>query len=209
MTCAVSFADRLATAMSDAGSPLCACLINPAGYEAGGLPGRRALAAMVAGIRAAAPRAIIIGDVKRGDIGDTARAYATAMFDVWGFDAVTVNPWGGMDTVAPWLERAERGAFIWCRGANAGAGDFQDLIVADDGEPVYLRVARRAQEYAARHCARNLGLMISAADPDVVAALRQAAPELPLLCNPQLSFGPDASNSSGCYALLAPSLGAS
>ena len=160
------------------GDLACAYKPNLAFYEALGIPGWQALEATVAHIRGAAPHAVIIGDAKRGDIGNTAAAYAAAMFDGWGFDAVTVNPWGGMDTVAPWLERAEYGAFIWCRGSNPGAGDWQDLIAGDDGEPVYLRVARRAQERAG---AGNLGLVVGATAPEQLAAVRKVCPEMPLL----------------------------
>ena len=92
-------------------------------------------------MRDAAPDCVIICDCKRGDIGNTVEAYATAMFDVWGFDAVTVNAWGGMETVEPWLGRPDRGVFVWCRGSNPGSSDLQDLVV-DGGEPVYMRLAR-------------------------------------------------------------------
>ena len=68
---------------------------NLAFYEALGRPGFDALERTIAHIRETAGHAVIIGDAKRGDIGPSGRAYARAMFDVWGFDAVTVNAWGG------------------------------------------------------------------------------------------------------------------
>jgi orotidine-5'-phosphate decarboxylase len=160
---------------------VCAYKPNLAFYEALGIPGLRILETTVAHIRDAAPHAIIIGDCKRGDIDSSASAYATAMFDVWGFDAVTVNPWGGMDTVEPWLKYPERGAFIWCRGSNRGAADLQDLPVSGMGnltQPVYLRLARRAQQRASQG---NLGLVAGATAPEQLAAVRQVCPELPLL----------------------------
>ena len=94
---------------------------NTAFYEAMGLPGSDALARTVEYIHQAAPKAIVIGDSKRGDIGPSAEAYARAAFDVWGFDAVTINAWGGSDSIAPFLERPDLGAFIWCRGSNPGS----------------------------------------------------------------------------------------
>jgi orotidine-5'-phosphate decarboxylase len=160
---------------------VCAYKPNLAFYEALGIPGLRILETTVVHIRDAAPHAIIIGDCKRGDIDSSASAYATAMFDVWGFDAVTVNPWGGMDTVEPWLKYPERGAFIWCRGSNRGAADLQDLPVSGMGnltQPVYLRLARRAQQRASQG---NLGLVAGATAPEQLAAVRQVCPELPLL----------------------------
>ena len=73
----------------------------------------------------------VIGDAKRGDIGNTAKAYARALFDELGFDAATVNPYLGGDAVEPFLEREEKAAFILCRTSNPGARDFQDLAVSD------------------------------------------------------------------------------
>ena len=154
---------------------------NMAFYEAQGLPGLRALTSTIAHIRNVAPDAIIIGDNKLGDIGSTASAYARAMFDVLGFDAVTINAWGGRDTVEPWIEYSDRGSFIWCRGSNPGSSEFQDLhVLTPDGssEPLYLRMARRSLEWAGKG---NLGLVVGATVPEQLAAVRQACPNLPLL----------------------------
>ena len=146
-----------------------------------GLPGLRALEATVSHIRDVAPNCVIIIDAKRGDIGNTVEAYAKATFDVWGFDAVTVNPWGGMDTVEPWLERPDKGVFVWCRGSNPGARDLQDLAIAgEDGrrEPVYMRLAR---DLSALPAQGNLGLVVGATAPEQLAAVREVCPDMPLL----------------------------
>lgn len=159
----------------------CAYKPNLAFYEAMGMDGMRALAATIAHIRQAAPHAIIIGDGKRGDIGNTATAYARAMFEVWGFDAATLNPWGGMDTLTPWLDNPQRGGFIWCRGSNPGSADLQDLKVRNDAggaEPIYLHLARRVQSDCDKG---NLGLVVGATVPEQLAAVRSACPNLPLL----------------------------
>ena len=156
---------------------VCAYKPNIAFYEALGLPGLRALEATIAHIRDAAPDCVVIGDVKRGDIGNTVEAYATAMFDVWGFDAVTVNSWGGTETVAPWLARPDRGVFVWCRGSNPGSSDLQDLVV-DGGEPVYLRLARDLGNLPAEG---NLGLVVGATVPQQLAAVREVCPGMPIL----------------------------
>ncbi len=99
-----AFNQAIVEATTDA---VCAYKPNLAFYEALGLPGLKALEQTVAAIRQSAPTAIIIGDAKRGDIGPSAEAYAKAMFQVWDFDAVTLNAWGGRDTVAPFLTDAE------------------------------------------------------------------------------------------------------
>ena len=156
---------------------VCAYKPNIAFYEALGIPGLRALEATVSHIRDAAPDAVIIIDAKRGDIGNTVEAYATAMFEVWGFDAVTVNPWGGMDTIEPWLERGNGGIIVWCRGSNPGAGDLQDLAV-DGGEQVYMRLARSLADMPS---SGNLGLVVGATVPEQLANVRQACPDAPIL----------------------------
>ncbi len=177
---------------------VCAFKPNLAFYEALGLPGFKALEKTVQHIRDAAPHCIIIGDCKRGDIDSSAAAYATAMFDVWGFDAVTVNPWGGMDTVEPWLTKPEKGAFIWCRGSNRGAADLQDLPVEGVGnltQPVYLRLARRSQQRASQG---NLGLVVGATAPQQLADVRGICPDLPLLIPGIGAQGGDLADSVRC-----------
>ena len=115
---------------------VCAYKPNLAFYEALGLPGLEDLHKTIAHIRDAAPGVIIIGDAKRGDIGPSAQAYAKAMFQVWGFDAITINAWGGKDTVTPFLEDESKGVFVWCRGSNPGSADFQDVQIATNDGPL-------------------------------------------------------------------------
>lgn len=177
---------------------VCAYKPNLAFYEAQGLSGWKALEQTVRHIRDAAPHCIIIGDCKRGDIDSSAAAYTTAMFDVWGFDAATVNPWGGMDTVEPWLTNPEKGAFIWCRGSNRGAADIQDLAVSGVGnlnQPLYLRLARRSQQRASQG---NLGLVVGATAPQQLADVRSICPELPILIPGIGAQGGDLADSVRC-----------
>ena len=121
---------------------------------------------------------LLIGDAKRGDVGASAEAYAKALFDVWGFDAATVNAYGGADTVQPFLEYRDRGVFIWCRSSNPGAGDFQDLKWEESGEPVYRELAGRAVEWAS---ASNVGLVVGATYPAEMKQLRELCPDTPFL----------------------------
>lgn len=154
---------------------------NLAFYEALGPTGLYALERTVAHIRETSPAALIIGDAKRGDIGPSAAAYARAMFGVWGFDAVTVNAWGGADSVAPFLEDASRGVFVWCRGSNPGSADFQDLPASDaagKSMPLYQRMALTGAQWNARG---NVGLVAGATAPEQLAAVRELCPDLPLL----------------------------
>ncbi|MCH8801724.1 MAG: orotidine-5'-phosphate decarboxylase [Chloroflexi bacterium] len=159
---------------------VCAYKPNLAFYEALGLPGLQDLEKTVAHIRSAAPEAIIIGDAKRGDIGPSAQAYAKAMFQVWGFDAVTINVWGGQDTVTPFLEDESKGVFVWCRGSNPGSADFQDVqvVTADGTMPLYRNVALACQQWDTKG---NLGLVVGATVPDQLREVRAACPNMPLL----------------------------
>jgi len=69
----------------------------------------------------------VILDAKRSDIGSTAQAYAHAILEAWGADAVTVHPYLGYDSVAPFLAHKDKEVFIVCRTSNPGAADFQHL----------------------------------------------------------------------------------
>jgi orotidine-5'-phosphate decarboxylase len=135
------------------------------------------LAASIRYIRERAPHALVILDAKRGDIGNTAEAYAREAFERYGADAVTVNPYMGEDSIRPFLLRADRAAIVLCRTSNPGSKDFQDLPV--EGMPLYRRVA----QHAARHWNQleNLMLVVGATFPREMAALRQAHPQIPFL----------------------------
>jgi orotidine-5'-phosphate decarboxylase len=165
---------------------VCAYKPNLAFYEALGIPGLKALEGTVTLIRQLAPAAIILGDAKRGDIGPSAEAYAKAMFQVWDFDAVTLNAWGGRDTVEPFLGDEERGVFIWCRGSNPGSVDLQDLKLesastnsnSNSNVPLYQHLAEEAQTWNVRG---NLGLVVGATFSEQLAKVRSLAPTMPLL----------------------------
>ncbi|MBS1252449.1 MAG: Orotidine 5'-phosphate decarboxylase [Anaerolineales bacterium] len=149
-----------------------ACVYKPnfAFYEALGLDGLAALKATIAYIHARGLPVIL--DAKRGDIGATAQAYARAAFDVWGADAITINPYLGGDAVEPFTSRADKGIFILCHTSNPGAEDLQNLGVA--GRPLYAHVAQLAQRWT-QH--KNIGLVIGATFPEELATVRAGAPE--------------------------------
>lgn len=159
---------------------VCAYKPNLAFYEAMGIPGLQDLEKTITHIRSAAPSAIIIGDAKRGDIGPSAQSYAKALFEVWGFDAITINAWGGQDTVTPFLEDESKGVFVWCRGSNPGSADFQDVqIVTKDGNmPLYQNMALACQDWDTKG---NLGLVVGATVPEQLREVRAICPSMPLL----------------------------
>ena len=157
---------------------VCCYKPNLAFYEAFGAQGLEALRRTLEHIPDDIP---VIGDAKRGDIGNTARAYAAALFDYYGFDAVTANPYMGGDTLAPFLDYTDRGVFVVCRTSNPGSGDFQSLTVTrDNGEqwPLYMEVAARCSDW---NTSGNIGLVLGATYPEELREVRAQCPDLPIL----------------------------
>ncbi len=123
----------------------------------------------------------VIVDAKRGDLGNTARNYAAAVFDVYGCDAVTVNPYLGYDSVVPFLAYHEKGVILLCRTSNPGAHDFQDVLVyGENGQvrPLYEVVAQRVQSW---NKAGNCGLVVGATYPEELRKVRSICPDMPIL----------------------------
>jgi orotidine-5'-phosphate decarboxylase len=149
---------------------VCAFKPNAAFYEQYGEAGYRALSETIAFIKSNYPGITVILDAKRGDIGSTTEAYARAVFDVLGADALTVNPYLGEEAVRPFLERADRGLLILCKTSNSGAAEFQDAIVGDTGRPLYLVVA----DHVARlwNSRGNCGLVVGATYPTDLGRVR-------------------------------------
>ncbi|MBF8299389.1 MAG: pyrF, partial [Dehalococcoidia bacterium] len=96
---------------------VCAYKPNLAFYEALGMDGLKALKETIDMIPKHIP---VIGDAKRGDIGNTSAAYAKAMYEVWGFDAVTVHPYIGWDSIEPFARYKDKGVLVLCRTSNPG-----------------------------------------------------------------------------------------
>jgi orotidine-5'-phosphate decarboxylase len=123
------------------------------------------------------PRDLIrIADGKRNDIGNSAEKYAAALLDEMDFDAVTVNPYMGTDSVAPFLKNPEKGAFILALTSNPGAGDFQKLRVGD--EYLYEKIIDKAQEWNTN---RNVGIVVGATQATELASIRKRVPDMPIL----------------------------
>lgn len=154
---------------------VCAYKPNLAFYEA---LGQQGLEALQETLEAIPPDIPVIGDAKRGDVGHTARAYARALFEVYGFDAATVNPYLGFDSLEPFLSYKEKGVFLLCKTSNAGSRDFQDLAVGSQGVPLYEMVAQRAREWDVNG---NLGLVVGATFPRELKRVREICPQMPIL----------------------------
>ncbi len=155
----------------------CAVKPNAAFFEALGPVGEEALHQLVERLPPGLP---VILDGKRNDIGNTARKYAEAAFEVLGADAVTVTPYLGRDTVEPFASYSDKGVFLLARTSNASASDFQDLPVDAKGTRLYEAVARKAMEWNKDF--GNLGLVAGATYPDELARLRSICGDgVPLL----------------------------
>lgn len=122
---------------------------------------------------------ITIADVKRADIGNTARKYAEAFFDKMGFDAVTLSPYMGYDTVESFISYKDRFIFLICLTSNPSSRDFEELTVEFDGGRAILWevVARKAETW---NTDENLGLVVGATKPDAFKRIREIT-KMPLL----------------------------
>ncbi len=169
-----AFACAIVDATSDV---VCAYKPNIAFYERWGVPGLAALKTVIAHINTVAPEVAVIVDAKRGDIASTNEAYADALFGYFGADAVTVQPYLGVEALRPFLDTRTKGVIVLCRTSNPGSGELQNLV--STGEALYQRVARLAEYDWNTH--GNVGVLVGGTYPDEIADVRQIAPTLPIL----------------------------
>ena len=156
---------------------VCAYKPNIAFYEAMGIPGMEALKKTRDYIP---PEIPVIIDAKRGDIGNTAKAYARSLFDEFGFDAMTASPYLGFDSLQPFIDYPDKGVFILCRTSNPGAADFQSLAVqAEGGSKMLFEIVAEKVNGWNKH--GNLGLVVGATYPRELKIIRERYPEMPLL----------------------------
>lgn len=150
---------------------------NAAFFEQFGAEGMAALREVIAAVPDDVP---VLLDAKRGDIASTAEAYARAAFETLGADAITLSPYLGRDSLTPFLADPARGVFLLCKTSNPGAGDLQDLPLADrvPAQRLFERVAELATGWNMND---NLGLVVGATHPEALAAVRKIAPELWIL----------------------------
>ena len=154
-----------------------ACAFKPQIAYFAAIGAESQLEAVCAHIRDRYPTIPLILDAKRGDIGDTAKMYAREAFERYNAHAVTVNPYMGGDTLAPYLEWDGRGIIVLCRTSNPGSSEFQSQEI--DGVPLYELVARRAATEWARH--GDVALVVGATFPDELARVRSVVGDMPLL----------------------------
>ena len=152
---------------------VCAYKINSAFYEAEGEQGWSAMRET----RRSIPDSIIaIADAKRGDIGNSSEQYAQIFFHDFKFDAITINPYMGKDSVAPFLQSSDQCTFILALTSNSGAKDFQRLKVGK--KFLYQKVVETVLKWNGK---KNIGFVVGATNPKELQSIRHNAPTVPLL----------------------------
>ncbi|MGC3977937.1 MAG: orotidine-5'-phosphate decarboxylase [Paludibacteraceae bacterium] len=159
-------------AIIDATADMCvAYKPNLAFYESHGLQGWDVLERTVNYIRSKYPDQFIIADAKRGDIGNTSQMYARAFFENMNFDAVTVAPYMGEDSVVPFLGYNEKWVIILALTSNKGAYDFQ--FMEQDGEKLFEKVLKTSQNWGTDE---NLMYVVGATKAEMLAGVRKIVP---------------------------------
>lgn len=146
---------------------------NLAFYESMGTEGMTQLEMTVDYIRSKDPNLFIIADAKRGDIGNTAEQYARAFFIHYDFDAITLSPYMGRDSIEPFLQFPGKWAIVLALTSNPGAEDFQLLNVNQD-QPLYEHVLMQAVSWGTTD---NLMFVVGATRPEYFANIRRIAPD--------------------------------
>lgn len=163
--------------------------INIAYFEAYGSPGVALYSDLVA--RAQQAGLLVIGDVKRADIGHTAAQYArgnladTAWSDIGTLanpDSITINPYFGIDGISPFLDVAvqqKKGLFILLRTSNASAGQIQEIPAAD-GRPMFMHIAELIDQWGAKLVGNygfsSVGAVVGATSGQAIAQIRRVMP---------------------------------
>ncbi|HEY9525931.1 MAG TPA: orotidine-5'-phosphate decarboxylase [Anaerolineales bacterium] len=151
---------------------------NAAFFEVFGAQGWTALKEVIDAIQEESDRMgsmiPVVLDAKRGDIASTAEAYAKSAFENLGAHCITLSPYLGKDSVDPFIQNSEKGIFLLCKTSNPGSGDLQDLVL-ESGDPLHIHIAKLAQTWNSKN---NIGLVVGATYPEVLARVRGVAPEM-------------------------------
>lgn len=156
---------------------------------------------------------LVIGDVKRGDIGSTSAAYATAhlgkinvgskTFEPFHSDFLTVNPYMGSDSINPFVDECvknDKGLFVLVKTSNPSSGEFQDRLI--DGKPLYEHVASKVMEWGERSMDgeySNVGAVVGATYPQMSEILRKIMPNTYFLVPGYGAQGATAADLRPCF----------
>ena len=163
---------------------VCAYKPNIAFYEAYGIEGIAALYQTIVDIHAMAPDVPVILDAKRADIGSTNAGYVKWAFDLHGADAITVHPYLGAEALQPFLDCKDKGIIVLCRTSNPGAGEFQDILIANG---IDSRLQKPLYQIVAEHVVNkwnkngNCTVVVGATYPGELREVRQIVGDMPIL----------------------------
>ena len=145
---------------------------NIAFYESRGVEGWLSLEKTVKYIRSEYPEVFIIADAKRGDIGNTSQMYAKAFLQTLDFDAITVAPYMGEDSVTPFLQYEGKWVILLALTSNKGAFDFQ--FFDSEGEKLYEKVLKKSQEWGDK---QNMMYVVGATKAEMLGGIRAIVPD--------------------------------
>lgn len=148
--------------------------INLAFYEALGAAGWMSMEFTVNYLRENYPDIFLIADAKRGDIGNTAKMYASAFFHNLDFDAITVNPYMGKDSVSPFLEYQDKWVILLALTSNQGAEDFQFIKTEKTGNYLFENIIEKSKEWGNTD---NIMYVAGATRPEQIKKIRRIIPE--------------------------------
>lgn len=172
---------------------------NIAFYEAFGPKGLEALKETIALIPNETP---VIIDCKRNDIGQTAGAYAEAIFGYYGADCATINPYLGNESILPFLKYSGKGLFALCRTSNPGSEAIQGLTVLNRSmNPLYIEIALEVSSWA-----KEIGLVVGATDIEALIRIRRELPEIWILA-PGIGVQGGSLEKSVCAGMRSDKLG--
>lgn len=147
---------------------------NIAFYESSGVKGWMSLQKTLDYLRKKDPGLFVIADAKRGDIGNTSRMYAKAFFETMDFDAITVAPYMGVDSVSPFLEHEGKWVIMLALTSNRGADDFQFIKDPETGERLFEKVLKKGIEWGSKN---SVMFVAGATRAEMLADLRKIIPE--------------------------------
>jgi orotidine-5'-phosphate decarboxylase len=145
---------------------------NIAFYECNGLKGWKSLESTLNYIKKNHPDILVIADAKRGDIGNTSKMYARAYFENMDFDAITVSPYLGEDSITPFLAYNNKWVILLALTSNKGADDFQ--YHNEDGIKLFERVLTVSRKWGSIN---NLMYVVGATRAEMLKEIRQIIPD--------------------------------
>jgi len=147
--------------------------INTAFYECRGLKGWESLQKTVDYLKTY-PEVIVIADAKRGDIGNTSKQYAKAFLKELDFDAITIAPYMGIDSVSPFLFYENKWVILLALTSNEGANDFQFNYLPDSQEYLYEQVIRKSSDWGNK---QNMMYVVGATQAEHLKRIRKLIPK--------------------------------